>query len=232
MPFSTKLLGTHHAYRTAYSNTGATSSSLAPCFTPAGVTPPAPASSRTTSLPKCPLLSVAALSSVSLGMPSGAVLCVFSTYLSVLIIIFVQWFYILSPLLPVPHTENPSTAPANPYRGHRESLAVAHPFRGEAFASNVKPYGCFCSGRLPRWSCFSLPLLGRPSDVLRQQKCLPCCYPWAPPFPTSDFDFPISIFLSITSLSASASSLPAAPRFPANSSGSTESSAILPIPLR
>jgi hypothetical protein len=114
MPFSTKLLGTRHAYRTAYSNTGATSSSLAPCFTPAGVTPPAPASSRTTSLPKCPLLSVAALSSISLGMPSGAVLCVFSTYLSVRIIIFVQWFYILSPWLRLPPTENPSTPPANP----------------------------------------------------------------------------------------------------------------------
>jgi hypothetical protein len=38
-----------------YSSTGATSSSLVPCFTPAGVTPPAPASSRTTGLPKCPL---------------------------------------------------------------------------------------------------------------------------------------------------------------------------------
>jgi hypothetical protein len=92
-----------------YSSTGATGSSLAPCFTPAGVTPPAPASSRTTSLPNCPLLSVAALSSVSLGMPSGAVLCVFSTCLSVLTIIFVQWFYILSPWLRLPHTENAST---------------------------------------------------------------------------------------------------------------------------
>jgi hypothetical protein len=40
MPFSTKLLGTRHVYRTAYSNTGVTSSSLAPCFTPAGLRHP------------------------------------------------------------------------------------------------------------------------------------------------------------------------------------------------
>ena len=53
MPFSTKLLGGTTPIAPPYSSTGATSSSLAPCFTPAGVTPPAPASSRTTCLPKC-----------------------------------------------------------------------------------------------------------------------------------------------------------------------------------
>jgi hypothetical protein len=43
----------------------------------------------------------------------GAVLCFFSTYLSMLVIIAVQLFYILSPWLRLRSTENAAAPPAN-----------------------------------------------------------------------------------------------------------------------
>jgi TMEM175 potassium channel family protein len=44
----------------------------------------------------------------------GALLCFFSTYLSMLVIIAVQLFYILSPWLRLRHTEDAPTPPDNP----------------------------------------------------------------------------------------------------------------------
>ena len=114
MPFSTKLLGTHHSYRTALLESwgnilifGAMLYASWGYATRAGLI-------KDDISPEVSAAVCRRIIIVSLGMPSGAVLCVFSTYLSVLIIIFVQWFYIPSPWLRLPHTENPSTPPANP----------------------------------------------------------------------------------------------------------------------
>jgi uncharacterized membrane protein len=114
MSFSTKLLGTHHPYRTAlleyWGNIlifGAMLYASWGYATRAGLIKD----------DISPEVRAAVCRRIIIGQSwyaFGAVLCVFSTYLSVLVIIFVQLFYILSPWLRLPHTENASTPPANP----------------------------------------------------------------------------------------------------------------------
>jgi TMEM175 potassium channel family protein len=116
MPFSTKLLAAHHAYRTAlleywgnilifgvmlYASWGyATRVGLVKD----DISPEVPA---------------AVCRRIIIGQAwyaFGAVLCSFSTYLSMLVIVSVQLFYILSPWLRLPHTEDAPTPtpPDNP----------------------------------------------------------------------------------------------------------------------
>ncbi len=109
MPFSTKLLAEHHSYRTAlleywgnvlifgvmlYASWGyATRTGLIKD----DISPEVPA---------------AVCRRIIIGQSwyaFGAVLCFFSTYLSMLVIIAVQLFYILSPWLGLPNTEDAPT---------------------------------------------------------------------------------------------------------------------------
>jgi uncharacterized membrane protein len=114
MPFSTKLLGTHHAYRTAlleyWGNILTFGAMLYASWgyaTRAGLI-------KDDISPEVPAAVCRRISIGQSWYAFGAVLCVFSTYLSVLVIIFVQLFYMLSPWLRLPYTENASTPPANP----------------------------------------------------------------------------------------------------------------------
>lgn len=114
MPFSTKLLAAHHSYRTAlleywanvlifgvmlYASWGyATRTGLIKD----DISPEVPA---------------AVCRRIIMGQSwyaFGAVLCFFSTYLSMLVIIAVQLFYILSPWLRLPNTEDAPTPIDNP----------------------------------------------------------------------------------------------------------------------
>ena len=114
MPFSTKLLAAHHSYRTAlleywgnvlifgvmlYASWGyATRAALIKDDIP-------------------PEVPAAVCRRIIIGQSwyaFGAVLCFFSTYLSMLVIISVQLFYILSPWLRLPNTEDAPTPTDNP----------------------------------------------------------------------------------------------------------------------
>jgi len=110
MPFSTKLLGAHHAYRTAlleywgnilifgttlYASWGyATRAGLIKNDIPAAV---------------CRRIIIG-----QFWYAFGALLCFFSTYLSMLVIISVQLFYILSPWLRLRSTSDAPTPPDTP----------------------------------------------------------------------------------------------------------------------
>jgi len=116
MPFSTKLLGMYHPYRTAlleywgnilifgvmlYASWGYATRA---CLVKDDISPEVPA---------------AVCRRIIIGQAwyaFGAVLCFFSTYLSMLVIIAVQLFYVLSPWLRLRHTEdaNAPVPPDNP----------------------------------------------------------------------------------------------------------------------
>ena len=115
MPFSTKLLGAHHAYRTAlleyWGNIlifGATLYASWGYATRAGLVKND--ISPRSALPR----SVAASSSANSWYACGALLCFFSTYLSMLVIIAVQVFYILSPWLRLRSSSDAPTPPDTP----------------------------------------------------------------------------------------------------------------------
>jgi len=114
MPFSTKLLGAHHAYRTAlleyWGNIlifGATLYAGWGYATRAGLV-------KNDISPEVPAAVCRRIIIGQFWYAFGALLCFFSTYLSMLVIISVQLFYILSPWLRLRSTSDARTPPDTP----------------------------------------------------------------------------------------------------------------------
>jgi TMEM175 potassium channel family protein len=114
MPFSTKLLAMHHSYRTAlfeyWGNIlifGAMLYASWGYATRAGLLKNDISSEVPAAVCRRIIIGQA-------WYAFGALLCFFSTYLSMLVIISVQLFYILSPWLRLRHTESAPSSPENP----------------------------------------------------------------------------------------------------------------------
>ncbi len=114
MPFSTKLLAEHHSYRTAlleyWGNILVFGAMLYASWgyaTRAGLI-------KNDISPEVPAAVCRRIMYGQAWYAFGALLCFFSTYLSMLVIIFVQLFYILSPWLRARSDADTLTPPDNP----------------------------------------------------------------------------------------------------------------------